>query len=221
MWESQVLLTNGQVVFPPGSRVSPTFDERSARYKWNILENKKKKKNYYSSTKKYVAILNRSALLRCFNEYPQHMFLLRNKLCGYPLLSGAMRSQYPEDIYFSMAGRRCTHVNVKLFNKTRTILSMLLHVCSYICTHAHSHSFIEAWFENSKTKNKKKNKEKQQQKNWHAILNLIWAMLWENPSLLFGHMGIAKAQISLHFVPSDQNLHCQLIDSLVSVEYYD
>ena len=33
MWESQVLLTDGQVVFPRVLRFSPTFDERSARYK--------------------------------------------------------------------------------------------------------------------------------------------------------------------------------------------
>ena len=50
MWESQVLLTDGQVVFLRVLRFSPTFDERSARYKWNILEravkpkSKKKKK---------------------------------------------------------------------------------------------------------------------------------------------------------------------------------
>ena len=50
MWESRVLLTDGQVVFPRVLRFSPTFDERSARYKRNILErdikpkSKKKKK---------------------------------------------------------------------------------------------------------------------------------------------------------------------------------
>ena len=33
MWESQVLLTDGQVVFPRVLRFSPTFDERSAQYK--------------------------------------------------------------------------------------------------------------------------------------------------------------------------------------------
>ena len=38
MWESEILLTDGQVVFPRILRVSRTFDERSARYKWNILE---------------------------------------------------------------------------------------------------------------------------------------------------------------------------------------
>ena len=31
MWESQVLLTDGQVVFPRVLRSSPTFDKRSAR----------------------------------------------------------------------------------------------------------------------------------------------------------------------------------------------
>ena len=38
MWESQVLLTDGQVVFPRVLRFLPTFDERSARYKWIIPE---------------------------------------------------------------------------------------------------------------------------------------------------------------------------------------
>ena len=33
MWESQVLLTDGQVVFLRVLRFSPTFDERPARYK--------------------------------------------------------------------------------------------------------------------------------------------------------------------------------------------
>ena len=37
-WESQVLLTDGQVVFLQVLWFSPTFDEQSARYKWNILE---------------------------------------------------------------------------------------------------------------------------------------------------------------------------------------
>ena len=38
MWESQILLTDDQVVFLRVLRFSLTFDERSARYKWNILE---------------------------------------------------------------------------------------------------------------------------------------------------------------------------------------
>ena len=33
MWESQVLVKDSQVVFPLVLRFSPTFDERSARYK--------------------------------------------------------------------------------------------------------------------------------------------------------------------------------------------
>ena len=33
MWESQVLLTDGQVVFLRVLRFSPTFDEQSVRYK--------------------------------------------------------------------------------------------------------------------------------------------------------------------------------------------
>ena len=38
IWESQVLLTDGLVVFPRVLRFSPTFEVWSARYKWNILE---------------------------------------------------------------------------------------------------------------------------------------------------------------------------------------
>ena len=54
MWESRVLLTDGQVVFPRVRRFSPTFDERSARYKWNILERdikpkSKRKKNHQNT----------------------------------------------------------------------------------------------------------------------------------------------------------------------------
>ena len=43
MWESQVLLTDGQAVFPRVLRFFPTFGERSARYKWNFLESQIKK----------------------------------------------------------------------------------------------------------------------------------------------------------------------------------
>ena len=50
MWESQILLMDGQEVFPRVLRFSPTFDDQSAQYKWNILEravkpNQKKKKS--------------------------------------------------------------------------------------------------------------------------------------------------------------------------------
>ena len=73
MWESQVLLTDGQVVFLRVLRFSPTFDERSARYKWNILKRavkpkskkKKKKKSHYfiyifltSGVKLHIHLLN-------------------------------------------------------------------------------------------------------------------------------------------------------------------
>ena len=77
MWESQVLLTDGQVIFLRVLRFSPTFDERSARYKWNILERavkpkskkkkkKKKKKNSHyfiyifltSGVKLHIHLLN-------------------------------------------------------------------------------------------------------------------------------------------------------------------
>ena len=50
MWESQALLKDGQVVFPGILRFSPTFDERLARYKPNILERAvKPKSNKYTS----------------------------------------------------------------------------------------------------------------------------------------------------------------------------
>ena len=52
MWESQVLLTDGQVVFLRILRFSPTFDERSARYKWNILERAVKPKSKKKKKKK-------------------------------------------------------------------------------------------------------------------------------------------------------------------------
>ena len=49
MWESQVQLMDGQMVFPWVLPLLPTFDECSVRYKWNILERavkpKSKKKN--------------------------------------------------------------------------------------------------------------------------------------------------------------------------------
>ena len=44
MWESQVLLTDSQVVLLWVLRFSPTFDEWSAQYKWNILERAVKSK---------------------------------------------------------------------------------------------------------------------------------------------------------------------------------
>ena len=59
MWESQVLLTDGQVVFLQVLRFSPTFDELSARYKWNILERavkpKSKKKKNWPVTLTYIS----------------------------------------------------------------------------------------------------------------------------------------------------------------------
>ena len=54
MWESQVLLTDGQVVFLRVLRFSPTFDERSARYKWNILERAVKPKSKKKKKKKML-----------------------------------------------------------------------------------------------------------------------------------------------------------------------
>ena len=56
MWESQVLLTDGQVVFLRVLRFSPTFDERSARYKWNILERAVKPKSK-KKTKKHSCFI--------------------------------------------------------------------------------------------------------------------------------------------------------------------
>ena len=64
MWESQVLLTDGQVVFLRVLRFSPTFDERSARYKWNILERAVKPK---SKKKKKKKKKKKSMGITCFN----------------------------------------------------------------------------------------------------------------------------------------------------------
>ena len=66
MWESQVLLTDGQVVFLRVLRFSPTFDERSARYKWNILERavKPKSKKKKKKKKKINLELSRKVRLR-------------------------------------------------------------------------------------------------------------------------------------------------------------
>ena len=72
MWESQVL-TDGQVAFLRVLRFSPTFDERSAQYKWNILERavkpkskkKKKKKNLdlaYLDPITYVELIFKSQI---------------------------------------------------------------------------------------------------------------------------------------------------------------
>ena len=50
MWESQALLKDGQVVFPWILPFFPTFDERLARYKPNIIERAvKPKSNKYTS----------------------------------------------------------------------------------------------------------------------------------------------------------------------------
>ena len=46
------VLTDGQVVFLRVLRFSPTFDERSARYKWNILERAVKPKSKKKKKKK-------------------------------------------------------------------------------------------------------------------------------------------------------------------------
>ena len=78
MWESQVLLTDGQVVFLRVLRFSPTFDEQSARHKWNILERavkpkskkkkkKKKKKRIPVSVSLFKPILKSLEDLELFN----------------------------------------------------------------------------------------------------------------------------------------------------------
>ena len=75
MWESQVLLTDGQVVFLRVLRFSPTFDERSARYKWNILERAvkpKSKKKTKKKTKKLLLFLH----LHSFSSFPVTLFHL-------------------------------------------------------------------------------------------------------------------------------------------------
>ena len=78
MWESQVLLTDGQVVFLRVLRFSPTFDERSARYKWNILERavkpkskkkKKKKQNKKTNAEIKWSIISKSVMIVIFVEF--------------------------------------------------------------------------------------------------------------------------------------------------------
>ena len=44
---------DGQVVFPRVLQFSPTFDEQSARYKWNIKK-KQKKKNLLKSVNPFT-----------------------------------------------------------------------------------------------------------------------------------------------------------------------
>ena len=70
MWESQVLLTDGQVVFLRVLRFSPTFDERSARYKWNILERAVKPKSKKKKKKKKDPLWKHaySNTLKCYHQ---------------------------------------------------------------------------------------------------------------------------------------------------------
>ena len=80
MWESLALLTDGQVGFPRVLWFSPTFDERSARYKWNILERavKPKSKKKKKKKKKYVIhwYLALSMLSRNFSRQHCKTFFL-------------------------------------------------------------------------------------------------------------------------------------------------
>ena len=63
MWESQVLLKDGQMVFPGVLWFSPAFDERLSRYKLNILESAvKQKKKIVRQTKKWGLGLGGEAL---------------------------------------------------------------------------------------------------------------------------------------------------------------
>ena len=92
MWESQVLLTDGQVVLPRVLQFLPTFDEQLARYKWNILENpnqKKKKKGEIRQTShtdfcRYILKVNFNVCLRKIN-------FIHVDMVNYTL----WRSQYP------------------------------------------------------------------------------------------------------------------------------
>ena len=68
MWESQVLLTDGQMVFLWVLRFSPTFDERSAQYKWNILERAVKPKSKKKKKSNQV-ILCHSGLLAAYSHF--------------------------------------------------------------------------------------------------------------------------------------------------------
>ena len=58
-WESQVLLLDGQVVFHQFLQFWSTFDERSAQYKWNILERAIKPKSKKKKKKRTKACLKK------------------------------------------------------------------------------------------------------------------------------------------------------------------
>ena len=80
MWESQVLLTDGQVVFPRVLRFSRTFDERWARFKWNILERAVKPKSKKKKKKKKIPNINYYAIMSYANnedsDQPTHQHRL-------------------------------------------------------------------------------------------------------------------------------------------------
>ena len=82
MWESQVLLTDGQVVFLRVLRFSPTFDERSARYKWNILERAVKPKSKKKKKKNTVFTLS----IRTLTLYSHTCFKIWTSTIYYPML---------------------------------------------------------------------------------------------------------------------------------------
>ena len=101
MWESQVLLTDGQVFFPRVLQFSPTSDERSAWYKWNILERavnpppplrkkKKKKKDLLSTLGK---IFSRQHLEIFFLFFPENRSDISCKLS--PMETICMKFQIP------------------------------------------------------------------------------------------------------------------------------
>ena len=79
MWESQVLLTDGQVVFLCVLRFSPTFDEWSARYKWNILERAVKPKSKKKKKKKKIYAIWLSVSTLHINFFPRNSLFLEKK----------------------------------------------------------------------------------------------------------------------------------------------
>ena len=80
MWESQVLLTDGQVVL----RFSPTNDERSARYKWNILERAVKPKSKKKKKKKKKKMVGHR-WIKLFMEIQWKLWLLWQPKCPIDL----------------------------------------------------------------------------------------------------------------------------------------
>ena len=82
MWESQVLLMDGQVVFHRVLCFFPPFDKRSTQYRWNICVRAVKSKYFLWQIKIKIlsAAVMISALLKAFIFQPGKRSLLLNQL---------------------------------------------------------------------------------------------------------------------------------------------